>query len=228
MANPYFTKQGMTFLRKLAKNNDRDWFNEHKPVYETEVREPALQFIRDMADDLAVISPHFTAQAKKVGGSLMRIYRDVRFGYDKRPYKTNIGIQFRHELGKDVHTPGFYVHIEPGECFVGVGIWRPDSTALGKIRDHINEQSVQWLAAKKDKAFKKHFVLSGESLVRPPRGFTKDHPLLEDIKRKDFIAICHIDDDMALSGRFKSTVLSRFRAADNYIQFLSKALDLKY
>jgi len=228
MASPYFTPQTITFLRSLAKHNNRDWFEQNKSAYEDAVRLPSLQFITDIADDLAVLSPHFMAQPKKVGGSLMRIYRDVRFSRDKRPYKTNIGIQFRHELGKDVHAPGFYVHIEPNECFVGVGIWRPDSTALGKIRDRLCEQGEQWLLTSNDKVFKKHFSLGGQSLTNPPRGYAKDHPLLTDLKRKDFIAISALSINDVLSTQFKKTVCDRFLVAAPYMQFLCQALALRY
>ena len=137
MANSYFSQASFRFLKKLEKNNDRDWFAEHKQDYEDLVRSPALDFITDMIDGLASISPHFVAMPKKMGGSLMRVHRDVRFGKDKSPYKTNVGIQFRHELGKDVHAPGFYLHIEPGNNFVGAGIWRPDSQTLATIRTAI-------------------------------------------------------------------------------------------
>ncbi|WP_126456821.1 DUF2461 domain-containing protein [Sulfuriflexus mobilis] len=228
MADPYFSPDCMRFLRNIAKNNNRDWFTENKMVYEEVVRTPALRFIADMADDLAILSPHFLAQPKKVGGSLMRIYRDVRFGRDKRPYKTNIGIQFRHEQGKDVHAPGFYVHIEPGECFVGVGIWRPDSPALGKIRDRICEHGDKWQSAINQKTFKKHYELSGDSLINAPRGYAKDHPLVHDLKRKDFIGISRIDDDSVLSARFRNKVFDRFKVADSYMQFLCQALELRY
>ena len=228
MASCYFTPQTMTFLRKLAQHNERDWFERNKQVYEETVRTPALQFITDMADDLALLSPHFLAQAKKVGGSLMRVHRDVRFGRDKRPYKTNIGIQFRHERGKDVHAPGFYVHIEPGECFVGVGIWRPDALALGKVRDVIAEQGEKWRAAVNTRQFKKHFSLAGESLSRPPRGYPKDHPLLDDLRRKDFIALSYLADADVTSPRFKKQVLDRFKAADDFMQFLCSAVVLQY
>ena len=228
MTNPYFTTQGMSFLQQLKQNNNRDWFQQNKANYEELVRTPALNFIDEMANDLAFISPHFLALPKKVGGSLMRVYRDVRFAKDKSPYKTNIGIQFRHEMGKDVHAPGFYVHVEPGECFIGVGIWRPDSNALGKIRDAIIERDTYWLSAIQDKNFKKHFELSGESLKRPPRGYDKDHPLIEDIKRKDFIAISHIDDKNALANTFKQQVVKRFTEAEPYMQFLCQALMLRY
>ncbi len=228
MASRFFSQQSFTFLRKLAKNNNRDWFLEHKDEYEATIRTPALDFITAMSVDLAMLSPHFLALPKKVGGSLMRVHRDVRFGKDKRPYKTNIGIQFRHEQGKDVHAPGFYLHIEPNDCFVGVGIWRPDADALGKIRDRICEKGKDWTAALTEKPFKRHFELGGDSLVRPPRGYDKEHPLLESLKRKDFIAISNISTDSVLSGRFKKMVVDRFRVADSYMQFLCKALELRY
>lgn len=218
----------MSFLKQLEQNNERDWFHEHKQEYEDLIRTPALNFIDDMENDLAHLSPHFLAIAKKVGGSLMRVHRDVRFSKDKSPYKTNIGIQFRHEMGKDVHAPGFYVHIEPGECFVGVGIWRPDSTALGKIRDAIIERDTYWLAAINDKKFKKNYELSGESLKTAPRGYDKAHPLIDNLKRKDFIAISHMRDKDVLSKNFKQQVVKRFAEAEPYMQFLCKALTLRY
>lgn len=228
MVNRYFTQESLSFLRQLAKHNNRDWFEENKANYEASVRTPALQFITDMADKLAMISPHFLAQPKKVGGSLMRVYRDVRFSSDKRPYKTNIGIQFRHELGKDVHAPGFYLHIEPGDCFVGAGIWRPDAAALGKIRDAIVEKPEKWKKAVNDKGFNKHFSLRGESLSRPPRGYAGDHPFIDDLKRKDFIAVTSLDDNQVTGSRIRKMVLDRFSAAGEYMQFLCRALELRY
>lgn len=228
MTNPYFTAQSMAFLKRLAKNNNRDWFHENKADYEDLIRTPALNFIDDMENDLAHLSPHFLAIAKKVGGSLMRVHRDVRFSKDKSPYKTNIGIQFRHEMGKDVHAPGFYLHIAPDECFVGVGIWRPDSTALGKIRDAIIERDTAWLAAVNDSSFKKNFEISGESLKNAPRGYNKEHPLIDDLKRKDFIAISSIDEEKVLAKNFKQQVVQRFTEAEPYMQFLCKALSLRY
>jgi uncharacterized protein (TIGR02453 family) len=107
MPTPYFTKQTFTFLSNLADNNTREWFEEHKQDYENFVREPALDFISDMGNEMPAISKHFLAVPKKVGGSLMRVQRNLRFSRDKTPYKTNIGIQFRHEVGKDIHAPGY-------------------------------------------------------------------------------------------------------------------------
>jgi len=227
MTEASFTTKTIDFLRDLAANNNRDWFNENKPVYELDVRQPALTFIERMAPRLAEISPYFLAIARKSGGSLMRVYRDTRFSKDKTPYKTNIGIQFRHEQGRDVHAPGYYVHIDPQSVFVGVGLWRPDSRALGKIRDHLIEAGAAWVAARDDATFQAYFNLSGESLKRAPRGYSPDHPLLEDLKRKDFIAISELSHEDVLSPDFIDTVCQRFHAADSYMRFLCKAIEVR-
>lgn len=228
MATPYFTQATLDFLRQLSDNNNREWFQDNKQRYEEQVRTPALALIEDIAPALQLISPRFRAIPKKVGGSLMRVYRDTRFGKDKTPYKTNIGIQFRHEAGKDVHAPGYYLHIEPNEFFLGVGIWRPDSTALGKIRDRISEKGNQWLAARDDPEFSRTYTLSGESLINAPRGFAKDHPQVEDLKRKDFIAICELSRDDMLSPDLIEDTVERFDRATPYMHFLCKALQVGF
>jgi len=228
MSNSYFNAETFAFLSDLAVNNNRDWFALHKQRYEETVRTPALRFISDIATELPAISPHFPAVPKKMGGSLMRVYRDTRFSRDKRPYKTNIGIQFRHELGRDVHAPGFYLHIAPDECFVGVGIWRPDAGALAKIRDAIVEGGDSWIAARDDKQFRSRFQLDGERLTNPPRGYSKDHPLIEDLKWKDFIAIADLKKSDAMGDRLLPRVLEDFDAGTPLMRFLSKALGLRY
>jgi uncharacterized protein (TIGR02453 family) len=228
MANRFFSQDSFDFLAKLAVNNNREWFDRHKQEYEEAVRSPALNFIADMGDALQAISPHFLAEPRKVGGSLMRVYRDVRFGRDKRPFKTNIGIQFRHFQGKDVHAPGFYVHLEPKECFLGVGIWHPDAPALGRIRAAIAENSAAWVKVSRDKKFSKTYELAGDSLANAPRGYAKDHPLLEDLKRKDFIAITEFNSKLATSANFKPEVVKSFRSAVPYMQFLCEALELPF
>ena len=228
MSDYHFTSETFTFLGALAENNNREWFEAHKQDYETAVRTPALALIDLLAGDLALISPHFSAIAKKAGGSLMRIHRDTRFTRDKRPYKTNIGIHIRHEVGKDVHAPGYYIHIEPDECFIGVGIWRPDGDVLAKIRDAIVENDKAWLTVRDDKTFRRHFTLRGEALTRPPRGYAKDHPLIDDLKRKDFIAVANYDDRRVKSKNFLSDVIQDFKRATPYMRFLCKALALRF
>ncbi len=228
MASRYFTAQTFDFLTALAANNRRDWFLENKRRYEETVRQPALDFIHDMSTELAMISPHFIALPKKVGGSLMRVNRDIRFGKDKRPYKTNIGIQFRHERGKDVHAPGFYLHIEKGHCFVGVGIWRPDARAVGKVRDAIIEKGDAWLAARDNKAFTDHFTLAGDVLKTYPRGYDKHHPLISDLRRKEFIAIANLRQNNITSGALLPLVANHFSQATPLMRFLCKALELRF
>jgi uncharacterized protein (TIGR02453 family) len=228
MTDRYFTKQTFAFLEALAENNTRVWFEEHKQEYEDFVRTPALDFIADMSDEMPAISRHFLAQPKKVGGSLMRVQRDTRFSRGKTPYKVNIGIQFRHEVGKDVHAPGYYLHIEPGGCFLGIGLWRPEADALFKIRSAIVEHPDAWVAARDAQAFREHFTLEGDALVNAPRGFAKDHPLVEDLKRKDFIGMAALSAAEVTSKKLRTLVVEHFRQAAPYMEFLCKALDLRF
>lgn len=228
MANTYFTTATLKFLRDLSNNNEREWFQDNKQRYEDTVRGPSLAFIEDIAPKLQLIAPRFRVIPKKVGGSLMRVYRDTRFGKDKTPYKTNIGIQFRHEAGKDVHAPGYYLHIENNNFFLGAGIWRPDSTALGKIRDAIINKSVSWESARDDKKFQRTFTLQGDSLSNGPRGYPKDHPLLDDLKRKDFIAIHEMTKSEVLSPKFLENSVIRFEKAEPLMRFLCAALEIRF
>jgi uncharacterized protein (TIGR02453 family) len=215
------------FLAELEHNNDREWFSENRERYEEDVRGPALAFIRAMAPALARISPHLRAVDKKVGGSLMRVHRDVRFSKDKSPYKTNVGIQFRHSAGKDVHAPGFYVHIALDTCFLGAGLWRPERDALAGIRKTISERPGDWTRLWKAKGLAP-WSLGGESLKRPPRGFDPEHPQIDEIKRKDFIAVEEIDHETVLDPAFVKYVGSRFRGTRNFMEFLTGAVGLEF
>lgn len=223
-----FTPQTLEFLNELQANNNRAWFNENKQRYEEHVLDVALRFIQSMHDPLDGFAPHFTAVPKRMGGSLMRVYRDTRFSKDKTPYKTNIGIQFRHELARDVHAPGYYVHIDPNQVFLGAGMWRPAADALKGIRERIADKPAEWVRARDDKGFQRYFSLGGESLSRPPRGFDKAHPQIGDLKRKDFIAIRNMPLDDALNPRFQQKVETAFKAAAPYMRFLCKAVNVPF
>jgi len=223
-----FRPETIAFLSELAANNDRVWFADNKTRYELCVREPALDFISRVAPGLNKISRHFVASSKRVGGSLMRVYRDTRFSKNKLPYKTNIGIQFRHELGKDVHAPGFYVHIEPGNAFIGAGIWRPQADALDAIRAQIADAPHAWRRARDARDFAAHFELAGEQLKRMPRGYSADHPAADDLRRKDFIARTAFEIGEITEPAFLDLVLVRFWAAKPLMRFLCSALDLKF
>lgn len=230
MAGRYatFSPASIGFLSELKANNNRDWFNDNKHRYEEHVLDVALVFIQSMQEPLAEFAPRFTAIPKRMGGSLMRVYRDTRFSKNKTPYKTNIGIQFRHEQAKDVHAPGYYLHIDPEQVFLGAGMWRPASDALRGIRERIAEKPREWTRVRDDKRFARHFRLGGESLTRPPRGFDKAHPEIEDIKRKDFIAVKDMELADATHARFQQKVETAFKAADPYMRFLCKAVNVPF
>jgi uncharacterized protein (TIGR02453 family) len=216
------------FLEELADNNNRPWFGENKPRYEREVLERCLAFIRAFAPRLKRISKSFTASDRRIGGSLMRVYRDTRFSKDKRPYKTNVGIQFRHEYGRDVHAPGFYVHIAPDECFLAVGVWRPDRESLAEIRQAILDEPDRWRRARNDKKFRTRFELAGDTLKRPPRGFPADHPFVEDLKRTDFVGLGELGEEDVLDEGFLDHVATSFAAARPFMRFLCEALKVPY
>lgn len=223
-----FTDDSIQFLVDLEQNNDRDWFNANKMRYEELIREPALELVRRMAPHLAKVSKYFEASDKKVGGSLMRIHRDTRFSKDKTPYKTNVGIHFRHRADKDVHGPGLYIHIALDGCFIGVGSWRPASEALAGIRRRIVEKPKQWKAARDDKTFRRYFELGGDSLKRMPRGFSEDEPFAEDLRRKDHTASAELDLSHVLGPNLVEYCATRFAAAKPYARFLTRAVNAPF
>lgn len=221
---PGFPTATFRYLKQLQKNNDRDWFADNKRRYEDDWLRPSLEFIQAMQVPMNRISECFAVTPKRVGGSLMRIYKDTRFSKDKTPYKTNIGIQFRHIAGKDVHAPGFYVHIEPGNCFLGAGVWRSQTSVAREIREHIVEEPEQWLKSIRTKKFRDRFQLTGESLKRPPAGFDRGHELMEHLKRKDFIAIAELDDAFFGSPTLTNQVVDHFKATVPLMKFLCSAV----
>jgi uncharacterized protein (TIGR02453 family) len=220
----YFTAPLFSYLKELKENNTRQWFADNKERYETLLREPALRFIEDFREPLNDISPHFEANAKTVGGSLFRIQNDVRFSKDKTPYKTHVGIHFRHERAKDAHAPGFYLHIEPGNCFTGAGLWRPETKLAYDIRGYIAEHPDDWSSITADNDFSSHFELQGDSLKRPPKGFDPDHALVEDLKRKDFIAISKFTQRDVTAGRFPETLHDRLALSADFMRYLCEAV----
>jgi len=216
------------FLEELTDNNRRAWFQENKWRYEQEVREPCLAFIRAFEPRLKKLSRFFKADARRAGGSLIRIYRDTRFSKDKAPYKTNVGIQFRHEFGRDIHAPGYYVHIAPDERFLGIGVWRPERDTLQKIREAIEENPTRWRRATRGRKFRDHFELSGDSLKRAPRGFPADHPLIEDLRRTDLVGLGRLSEQDVLAKEFLDRVAESFAAGRPFMRFLCEALQVPF
>jgi uncharacterized protein (TIGR02453 family) len=216
------------FFLELKQNNSKEWFRDNKERYEHMVRLPLQRFIMDFEQPLRRISPHFRADPRPVGGSLFRIYRDVRFSPDKSPYKTHGGIQFRHEQGKDVHAPGFYLHLEPANVFAAVGIWRPGSATLGRIREAISADPPAWVRVKTNPEFNKVYELGGESLKRAPQGYDPDHPQIEDLRRKDFVAMATLSEEDACAPDILQRYARLCASAAPFMKFLTGTLDLPW
>ncbi len=228
MAKRYFTPALFQFLNDLAQHNEREWFKANQDRYEAVVRQPALDFITDMVEPLHDISPHFVADSRTVGGSLFRIQRDTRFGKDKTPYKLNTGVHFRHERAKDAHAPGFYIHLEPRRCFMGVGLWMPESKVAYRIRHHIDEHQDDWVAATRRGSFAGTFELGGDSLKRPPKGFDPEHPLIDDLKRKSFMATASLTQGDVTRADFMDGFVERCQAAAPMMALLCAAVEIPF
>ena len=225
---PHFTPELFSYLKTLKRNNNREWFNKNKGRYEELVKGALLRFIDDFGPHLEKISRCFVADPRTTGGSMFRIYRDVRFSKNKAPYKTHAAAQFRHEAGKDAHAPGFYLHLEPGSVFTGAGLWRPDGASVKAIRQAIVDDEKGWRRAVGSKAFLANAELSGESLKRPPRGFDADHPLIEDLKRKDFIAGINFSEADACSADFLAKFVTACKTFAPLVKFLTQAVGQPY
>ena len=224
----YVTADSFRFLRELARNNNREWFAANKARYERTTRDPFLRLIGDLAEPLAKISPHFRADPRPSGGSMFRIYRDTRFANDKTPYKAWLGARLFHERSRQVPAPLFYLHVAPGRCFVGGGLWHPESTTVKRIRDFLVDNPATWKKAVNAKRFRERFELGGESLTRPPRGYDPAHELIEDIKRKDFVATQHFSDAEAMSAQLPKIVIEGCKGIAPMIDYLCAALDLEF
>lgn len=231
MAKKYFTPATFKFLTELEHNNEKVWWDENRERYISVIREPALEFINDFEPQLEKISPHFVADSRTVGGSLMRPYRDMRFSNDKTPYKTNVGIQFRHEAGKDVHAPGFYLHIEPGSCFAGAGMWHPEAKVAKQIRQAINDDPAAWKKATKTKTFTDTWSTDqddDEYLKRVPKEFDEDHPYPDDLRLKSFIAGAKLTQKQVTSADFAAELGKMFKKGSGLTEFLSRATGIAY
>lgn len=220
----YFTTDFFRFLTELKKNNNREWFQANKGRYEEAVQDPAVRFIRDAGARLTKISPHLVGEAKPFGGSLSRIYRDLRFSPDKRPYKTHIGIHFWHAkaVGEE-HAPGYFLHLEPGESAAYSGVWRPEPPALRKIRDRIVSEPDAW-----KKVLRSKVQLEGETLQRLPTGYDPSHPFIQDLRRKDFIGARPFRDAEVPSPQFLDRFIDACVSMDPLNAFLAKAMGLPW
>ncbi len=221
----YFRPESMGFLRELGKNNNKPWFTANKERYEKVVQEPAVRFIKDAGARLQKLSPYLVGDARPFGGSLSRIYRDIRFSPDKSPYKTHIGIHFWHAkaVGPEHMTPGLFLHLGPGESAAYSGVWHPDPPILAKIRGRMLDEPDRWKEVLRSKV-----RLEGESLKRPPPGIDPNHPLIQDLRRKDFVGTRSFRDTEVTNEKFFESFIEACASMDPLNRFLAGAMGLPW
>jgi uncharacterized protein (TIGR02453 family) len=214
----FFTRDFFQFLVELRFNNERPWFKANQDRYEKSIKAPFQRFMDALTPKVTAINKAYTI-AKP-----FRIYRDTRFSKDKTPYKTHVAAQIRHRVAaEDVHAPGFYLHLEPGESFGGGGIWQPEAEAMDRIRRRIAKKDPAWLAIKRSGMP----LWDSESLKRPPKGFDADHPMLEDLKRRHFITWVDFTDKHVCAPDFLARVVHAMKKTNPLVQFLNHAMGLK-
>jgi uncharacterized protein (TIGR02453 family) len=225
----YFTQHSLKFLRGLARHNEREWFLAHKADYEQHVREPFQHLLADLQPVLAQVSGHYRSEPKGNGGSLFRIHRDTRFANDKTPYKNWQGARLFHARGKQVEAPAFYLHLQPGACFVAAGVWHPQPETLRRIRHFIVDNPGSWKVAAHAAAFRKRFDLDDdEMLTRMPRGFPADFEFADDLRRKNYAAFRSLDDETMTGPRLLRTLETDLKGLAPFVDYLCAALDLEF
>lgn len=224
MPQSHFSPDLFKFLKELKNNNNREWFAENKQRYESSVRDPFIRFITDVAPMLHGISPRFVADPKPSGGSLFRIYRDIRFSKDKSPYKTHVAASFPH-LGarRDFASAGFYLHLEPRGCFAAAGVWHPDPATLALVRKGIIERPKEWQAIRRSK-----LEVQGDRLTRPPKGFDPNHAFIDDLKLKDFVSSVRYTDKEVCDPKFILEFAATCRKMSQLVRFVTTSLGLEW
>jgi uncharacterized protein (TIGR02453 family) len=220
----HFSPALFEFFAELKQNNNKTWFTENKARYQSDVVGPMQRFIVDLAKRLPKISKHVSADPRAVGGSMFRIYRDTRFSKDKSPYKTAVAAHFQHsDRKKDHGVPGFYLHLSPEHCVGGGGIYQPDPESLKKIRERIVAKPREWRTI-----LDSGIEIEGEALKRPPAGFDPEHPLIDDVKRKDYYAMTRFTQRDVCSKDFLDSYVSACAHTAPLCRFVAKALDLAW
>jgi uncharacterized protein (TIGR02453 family) len=215
-------KNLFAFLKELKKNNNKEWFDAHKKEYDA-LRKEWLDYVADMIKAVGKFDEDILSLEPK--NCIFRINRDVRFSANKDPYKTNFSLVLQ-KGGKKSQSSGYYLHVEPGGCFVAGGAWQPMPDVLSAIRQEIDYNEKEFRKVVTDKSFVKHFgKLGGDVLQRPPKGYEADNPAIEFIKHKSFIAQSKITDKEALDPAFMKAVAERFKAMKPMHDFLNRAID---
>ncbi|WP_374029492.1 DUF2461 domain-containing protein [Bdellovibrio bacteriovorus] len=217
-----FSPEAFRFLRSLKKNNRREWFQPRKEDYQRLVHLPMMGLIMELGEVCRSFAPEVPFNPQR---NILRVYRDTRFSKDKTPYKTFVGASFPYgNFPKTVDSTGLYMQIEPGEVFIGGGLWKPSSLQLRKIRQFMLQDPDAFLEIIEDKNFKKHFgSIQGEKLKTTPRGISPDHPLVEYLRLKQFFISISLPEDAALKKDLPKKIAAEFKLMMPLLRWLNKS-----
>ena len=218
-AAAHLRPEGLKFLKGLEKNNDREWFNERKAVYEAELKEPMLAIIRKVTEAMMEFAPDHVRPAEK---SLFRIYRDTRFSNNKLPYKTHVAAWWSHTGMDKTSGAGYYFQVNPKGVVIAAGAYMPEKEQLAAIRHWLLENYVEFNKLLNKPAVKKTFTeFEGEALTRPPKGFPPDHPAIDLIKCKQWGLRTELPADAALEANFAQTLIKHFKMLAPFVDALN-------
>lgn len=215
-------KKLLTFLKQLEKNNHKEWFDANRTTYE-QLRKDWLEFVALILQEVSKFEP--AAKDLDPKKCIFRINRDIRFSKNKAPYKTNFGLQI-NPLKSSGDFNGYYLHIEPGNCFISGGSYMPQPPRLAAIRQEIDYNFDAFKKVVEASSFKKHFgKLSGDTLTRPPKGYDAENPAIEYLKHKDFVATRQLSEKEVMDKDFIKTISQTFKAMQPLVQFLQASTD---
>ena len=219
---PGFPAEGIAFLRALAKNNRREWFQPRKHIYHEQVKAPMIELVKRVTGSMMEFAPDYIREPEK---AIFRIYRDTRFSKDKTPYKTHIAAVF-HRRGMEKESGGgLYFAISPKEVEVAGGIYMPASETLLAVRTHLAGHHADFRALIRDRALRRLLgEMQGEQLTRPPKGFCAEHPAADLLRYKQFLFYVLLDPAVATTPKLEAEVLKRFRAMMPFLEFLNAPL----
>ncbi|MEO6831942.1 MAG: DUF2461 domain-containing protein [Chitinophagaceae bacterium] len=212
----------LQFLRELKENNNKAWFDEHRPQYDT-AKADFENFVSEFLGKMSSLDIAFAEQRAK--DCIYRIYRDVRFSKNKTPYKNHFSAYFAHG-GRKWDGAGYYLQFEPGNIFAAGGMWMPPPSILKNIRQEIDYNFKEFQSILQDKKFSKTFGnLEGEKLQRPPQGYDAANPAIEFLKRKAFIVRSEIPDAVVRSAKAQDKLLEVFTTLSPLVAFLNRAVE---
>ena len=212
----------MKFLRGLKRNNDRVWFEARRSVFEKELKEPMLKLVGEVNEAMAEFAPMHVRPPQKI---MMRIYRDIRFAKDKRPYKTHVSAWWVRDGLQKTSGAGFYFHASPEETFVAAGVYMPEREQLLAIRRYLAEHHEEFQRLMKGKKLRSLMKENdGHALSRAPKGFPEDHPAIDLLKNRQWGVSVSLPGDRATKKTLVKDVVERFRAAAPVIAMLNAPL----